>query len=179
MESINSILEILWSIDVYLGEIIKNYGYLTYLILFLIIFSENGVFFLSFLPGNTLLFTAGAFASIHSLNPYLLLLLLVLAAIVGNAFNYWTGYYFGKKIISNRRFPINPAHLERTQKFYDKYGKNAILLARFFPYIRGFTPFLAGIGKMNSRHFYHYSILGGIVWISSLVFLGYFFGKVI
>ena len=177
MDFILSIFNFILHIDVHLGEIISQYGTLSYLILFGIIFAETGLVFTPFLPGDSLLFAAGAFSALGSFNIVVLLALLWLAAILGDSVNYWLGRYFGQAIINNRRIPINQEHIERTRKFYEKYGGKTIFLARFMPIIRTFAPFVAGLGKMDYRKFIYYNIAGGFTWVFGFTLLGYFFGN--
>ena len=164
-------------IDVHLGEIIARFGMLSYVILFVIIFAETGFVFTPFLPGDSLLFAAGAFSAIGSFNVVILLLLLWIAAFLGDTVNYWIGRYFGQKIINNSKISINQEYINKTQKFYDKYGGKTIFLARFIPVIRTFAPFVAGIGKMNYKKFICYNVAGGFVWVFGFTFLGHFFGN--
>jgi len=165
-------------IDVHLGQIISTYGFTTYVILFLIIFVETGLVFVPFLPGDSLLFAAGAFAALGSLNIVSLLLLLMIAAILGDTCNYWIGHFFGQKLVDNPKVPINKEHIEETQKFFDKHGGKTIILARFVPIVRTFAPFVAGIGKMSYSEFLKNNIIGGIAWVSVATFAGYFFGNI-
>jgi membrane-associated protein len=170
MDLINTILHI----DIYLAEIVNAYGTLSYLLLFTVIFIETGLVFVPFLPGDSLLFAAGAIAAINSLNIYILIAILWLAAFAGDTANYFIGKFFGKKL-SNK---VNQEYLDRTQEFYKKYGGMTIFLARFIPIIRTFAPFVAGLGKMEYKKFFVYNIVGGFVWTSLFVGLGYFFGNI-
>jgi len=170
MDLINTILHI----DIYLAEIVNAYGTLSYLLLFAVIFIETGLVFVPFLPGDSLLFAAGAIAAINSLNIYILIAILWLAAFAGDTANYFIGKFFGKKL-SNK---VNQEYLDRTQEFYKKYGGMTIFLARFIPIIRTFAPFVAGLGKMEYKKFFVYNIVGGFVWTSLFVGLGYFFGNI-
>jgi membrane-associated protein len=165
-------------LDVHVGEIIATYGIVTYAILFVIIFVETGLVFVPFLPGDSLLFVAGAFAAVGSLNVFALLGLLMLAAVLGDTANYWIGHYFGEKIVANRRLPINERHLERTRQFFKKHGGKTIVLARFVPIIRTFAPFVAGAGSMRYPAFLFYNVTGGVAWVVVGVVAGYFFGSV-
>ena len=177
MEIFAAIFDFILHIDIHLGEIIVRYGTLSYAILFVIIFAETGFVFTPFLPGDSLLFAAGAFSAIGSFNIVVLLLLLWVAAFLGDTANYWIGRYFGQKIIDNRRIPINQEHIDKTQKFYAKHGGKTIFLARFVPIVRTFAPFVAGIGKMDYKKFIYYNATGGFVWVFGFMLLGYFFGN--
>ena len=174
MEIINFILHV----DVYLGEMIANFGAFTYAILFLIIFAETGFVFTPFLPGDSLLFAAGMFSSIDALNVWILFIILWMASFLGDNTNYWVGRFFGQKIVNNRRIPINQNHINKTQDFFREHGKKTILLARFLPIIRTFAPFVAGIGKMEYNKFIFFSFIGGFSWVAIFIFAGYFFGNV-
>jgi membrane-associated protein len=178
MEIFAGILNFILHIDAYLGDIIANYGAFAYAILFIIIFAETGFVFTPFLPGDSLLFAAGAFAALGSFNIVFLLILLWAAAFLGDTVNYWLGHFFGQKIIDNPKIPLNQEHINRTQKFYDKYGGKTIFLARFIPIIRTFAPFVGGIGKMDYKKFIVYNAAGGIVWVFGFTLLGYFFGSI-
>ncbi|OGC72815.1 hypothetical protein A2337_02105 [candidate division WWE3 bacterium RIFOXYB2_FULL_43_9] len=178
MDIISGMISFVLNIDTHLGEIIIRYGTLSYLILFFIVFAETGFVFTPFLPGDSLLFAAGAFAALGSFNVVLLFFILWLAAFLGDTANYWIGYFFGQKLISNPKIPIKKEHIDKTQAFYDKHGGKTIFLARFIPIVRTFAPFVAGIGKMRYGHFIIYNILGGLVWVSAFIFAGYFFGNI-
>ena len=178
METVRQIIDFILKIDVHLGQIIATYGTLSYAILFIILFAETGFVFTPFLPGDSLLFASGAFAAIGSFNIVILLVILWAAAFLGDTANYWIGHFFGQKIIDNPRIPINQSHIDKTQKFYGKYGCKTIFLARFVPIIRTFAPFVAGIGKMDYKKFVVYNALGGLVWSSGFTLLGYFFGNI-
>ena len=178
MEILIAIFNFILHIDTHLGAIIVKYGLLSYVILFVIIFAETGFVFTPFLPGDSLLFAAGAFAAIGSFNILILLLSLWLAAFLGDTTNYWIGHFFGQKIIDNPKIPINQEHIDKTQKFYDLHGGKTIFLARFIPIIRTFAPFVAGIGKMNYLRFLSYNVVGGILWIGLFLLGGYFFGNI-
>ena len=170
-------LEFLLHIDQYLAQITAAYGSLTYLVLWLIIFAETGFVFTPFLPGDSLLFAAGALASLGSLNLAGLLVLLWLAAFFGDTANSWIGRFFGEKIIANPKLPLNRRHLDKAQKFYDQYGGKTIFLARFIPIVRTFAPFVAGIGKMEYKRFIGFNAAGGAVWVFGFTLMGYFFGN--
>ncbi len=165
-------LDFIIHIDVHLGQLIATYGLLTYVILFVIIFVETGVVFFPFLPGDSLLFAAGAFSALGSLNPWLVFGVLSVAAVLGDTSNYWIGHIFGPKI------PIKKDYLDKTQNFFTKHGNKTIFLARFVPIVRTFAPFVAGIGKMDYKRFISYNLFGGIAWVGLFTFAGYFFGNV-
>lgn len=178
MEIIKNIIDFVLHIDVHLGAIISQYGVITYAILFGIIFVETGLVFVPFLPGDSLLFAAGAFAALGSLNVGIVIGLMMVAAIAGDTANYWIGHFFGQKLVDNPRVPINDEHIAETKKFFDKHGGKAIILARFVPIVRTFAPFVAGIGKMNYGQFISYNIIGGVTWVLVATLAGYFFGNI-
>jgi membrane-associated protein len=178
MNPILYLIDFVLHIDVHLGQIIASYGLATYIILFVIIFIETGLVFTPFLPGDSLLFAAGAFAALGSLNIVSILILLILAAILGDTCNYWIGHFFGEKLVANPKVPINKSHIEETQRFFDKHGGKTIILARFVPIVRTFAPFVAGIGRMSYKHFISYNVIGGVLWVSIASLAGYFFGNI-
>lgn len=167
-------LDMILHIDIYLGSVLSLIGNWTYLLLFIILFVETGLVFVPFLPGDSLLFTAGAFASQGYFNLWVLLVLLISAAIIGDSVNYWIGLHLGDALVK-KNF-VKKDHLEKTKTFYDKYGKKTIFLARFVPIIRTFAPFVAGIGKMEYPVFLTYNFLGGMTWVTLFLLGGYFFG---
>jgi membrane-associated protein len=179
MEFINTFFDIFIHLDKHLGSVIHSYGVWTYLVLFLIIFCETGLVVTPILPGDSLLFAAGAFAAIGSLDVVWLFILLAIAAVAGDTVNYWVGSYIGPRIFhkENVRF-LNRQYLDKTHRFYEKHGGKTIIIARFMPIIRTFAPFVAGIGKMNYFRFISYNMVGGIVWIAVFVFSGYYFGNI-
>ena len=170
MDLINIILHI----DIYLAEIVNIYGILSYLLLFIVIFIETGLVFVPFLPGDSLLFAAGAISAISSLNIYALIIILFIAAFLGDTTNYFIGKFFGNKLSAK----VNQKYLLRTQEFYKKYGGMTIFLARFIPIIRTFAPFVAGFGKMNYNKFIIYNATGGLIWVLLFTLSGYFLGNI-
>ena len=178
MEIIRSIFDFILHIDVHLGAIIASYGVLTYGILFVIIFVETGLVFVPFLPGDSLLFAAGAFAALGSLNLWIVLPLMMLAAVLGDTANYWIGHFFGHKLVENPHVPIKKEHIEETQRFFDKHGGKTIILARFVPIVRTFAPFVAGIGRMHYGQFISYNVIGGVSWVLLATLVGFFFGNI-
>jgi len=177
MQYVTMLIDFILHIDVHLAEITSTYGALSYAILFFIIFAETGFVFTPFLPGDSLLFAAGAIAALGTLNPFLIFVIIGIAAILGDTANYWIGHFFGQKIINNPRLPIKPEHIAKTQAFYEKHGGKTIILARFVPIVRTFAPFVAGIGTMEYKKFISYNIIGGLAWVSTFTFMGYFFGN--
>ena len=178
MDLIIKIVDIFIHLDKYLSEIISTYGIWTYAILFLVIFMETGFVVTPFLPGDSLLFAAGAFSALGSLNIYLLVGLLIIAAIAGDTINYWIGHKIGDKVYTSEIKWIKKEYIDRTQEFYEKHGGKTIFLARFVPIIRTFAPFVAGIGKMPYGYFISYNFIGGIVWVTLFTSVGYFFGNI-
>ena len=177
MEFLRDAIEFILHIDTHLQAIIGEYGGWTYALLILIIFAETGLVVTPFLPGDSLLFAAGTFAGLGSLNPLVLFVTLSIAAILGDTVNYWIGRAVGPRVFQKETRFIKRKHLERTQAFYAKYGGKAIVIARFMPIVRTFAPFVAGIGSMDYKRFVFYNIFGGILWIGLFVFGGYFFGN--
>ena len=175
---IKFLIDFVLHMDVHLNEIITNYGTWTYGILFFVIFMETGFVVTPFLPGDSLLFAAGTFAALGSLNPYYLFGLLSVAAVLGDTINYSIGAYIGERAFSGNIKLLKQEHLERTQKFYEKHGGKTIILARFIPIIRTFAPFVAGVGTMKYSRFITYNVVGGIAWVAIFTFLGYFFGNI-
>jgi membrane-associated protein len=177
MEIITFFIDFIVHLDEHLHQIITTYGAWSYGILFLVIFLETGVVVTPFLPGDSLLFAAGAIASLGAFNPFLLFGLLFVAAVIGDGVNYSIGNKIGERILaSNTRF-IKREHIDKTEAFYEKHGGKTIVLARFVPIIRTFAPFVAGIGSMQYRKFAVYNILGAFLWTSIFLSLGYFFGN--
>lgn len=178
MEIVKTLIDFILHIDTHLGELITQYGTLTYAILFVIIFVETGLVIMPFLPGDSLLFAGGAFAALGSLNIFVLLVVLMAAAVLGDTANYWIGHFFGEKLIANPRIPIKKEHIEKTEKFFAKHGGKTIILARFVPIVRTFAPFVAGVGKMHYGNFISYNVIGGIAWVLLFTLAGFFFGNI-
>ncbi|WP_294357972.1 DedA family protein [uncultured Clostridium sp.] len=164
--------------DRYIPMIMDNYGVLIYVLLFLIIFCETGLVVTPFLPGDSIIFACGALAAISGMNIVVLIIVFWAAAILGDGANYLIGKKLGEKLVnSNNRF-IKKSYIDKAQSFYEKYGSKAIVLARFVPIVRTFAPFVAGIGKMCYKKFGVFNIIGGTVWISLFLALGFFFGNI-
>jgi membrane-associated protein len=170
-------IDFILHLDKYLDLIIRSVGIWTYLILFGVIFVETGVVIMPFLPGDSLLFAAGAMSGLGSLNVFVLFFSLAAAAVLGDTINYWIGHSLGPKVFTSDSRLFKREHLERTQTFYAKHGGKTIFLARFIPIIRTFAPFVAGVGKMRYGYFLSYNIFGGIIWTGLFIFAGYFFGN--
>lgn len=179
MEYVHFLVDFILNIDVHLSELVANYGIWVYVILFLIIFCETGLVVTPFLPGDSLMFVAGALASLptNDLHVHWLVMVLVVAAILGDASNYVIGRLFGEKLFRNPDSRIfKQSYLEKTHVFYEKYGGKTIILARFVPIVRTFAPFVAGMGRMSYKHFASYNVIGGIVWVVIFCYAGFFFG---
>ncbi len=179
MELIKLAVDFLLHMDKYLSMIVEATGIWTYIVLFVVIFIETGLVVTPFLPGDSLLFAAGALAAsaAHVLDVKILFFALALAAVLGDTANYWIGHYIGPKVFKTESRWLKKEYLDRTQAFYDKHGGKTIFLARFIPIIRTFAPFVAGIGKMRYGYFITYNVVGGIVWTALFIFGGYFFGN--
>ena len=177
MDFIMQIVDFILHVDKYLDMIIAAVGNWTYVVLFIIIFIETGLVVTPFLPGDSLLFAAGAFAARGAFDVILLYVLMAFAAVLGDTANYWIGHYIGPRVFTTKSRLFKKEYLDRTQAFYEKHGGKTIFLARFIPIIRTFAPFVAGVGKMTYGHFITYNIVGGIVWTAVFIFGGYFFGN--
>ena len=172
-------LDLFLHIDDHLRQLTADYGGWTYGILFLVVFCETGLVVTPFLPGDSLLFAAGAIASLGSLNIWVLCGVLFVAAVLGDTVNYHVGLFLGPKVLSVKLSRwLNPQHLKRTEEFYAKYGAMTIILARFVPIVRTFAPFVAGVGRMNCARFLLYNIVGGALWVLSMTLAGYFLGEI-
>ncbi|XXN65676.1 DedA family protein [Enterobacter ludwigii] len=179
MEFIHFLIDFILHIDVHLAELVAQYGIWIYAILFLILFCETGLVVTPFLPGDSLLFVAGALAALpgNDLNVHLMVTLLVIAAILGDAVNYTIGRLFGEKLFSNPNSKIfRRSYLDKTHAFYDRHGGKTIILARFVPIVRTFAPFVAGMGHMSYRHFALFNVTGALLWVLLFSYAGYLFG---
>jgi len=176
MELVTFLIDLFLHLDTYLDTIITQYGAWTYGILFAVIFVETGLVIMPFLPGDSLLFAAGTFAALGSLNLWYLLGLLMVAAILGDTVNYSIGHYLGERAYNIKW--IKKEYLDKTHAFFEKHGGIAIFLARFVPIVRTFAPFVAGIGKMSYGYFITYNFVGGITWVALFTLAGYFFGNI-
>jgi membrane-associated protein len=177
MDFVRTVMDLFLHLDEHLNQIVTTYGVWTHLILFAIVFAETGLVVTPFLPGDSLLFAAGALAAIGSLDLWLLVVLLIGAAILGDTVNYWVGAWIGPRAFSgNVRF-LRKDYLDRTHAFYEKHGGKTIILARFIPIIRTFAPFVAGVGAMTYPRFILYNVTGALLWVGLFVPLGYFFGN--
>jgi membrane-associated protein len=176
MDILQFLIDLFLHLDEHLSAVIAQYGMWTYALLFFVIFMETGFVVTPFLPGDSLLFAAGTFAALGSLNVWLLLALLGVAAVAGDTANYWIGHYLGDRAYQIKW--IKREYLERTHAFFEKHGGKTILLARFVPIVRTFAPFVAGIGRMSYGYFISYNVFGGIMWVSVFTLAGYLFGNI-
>lgn len=179
MEFLHFLVDFILHIDVHLAELVAQYGIWIYAILFLILFCETGLVVTPFLPGDSLLFVAGALAALpgNDLNVHLMVALLVVAAVLGDAVNYTIGRLFGERLFSNPNSKIfRRSHLDKTHAFYARHGGKTIILARFVPIVRTFAPFVAGMGHMSYRHFALFNVTGALLWVLLFSYAGYLFG---
>lgn len=178
MDLLPRIIDLFLHLDQHLGQLISQYGTWTHLILFLIVFCETGLVVTPFLPGDSLLFAAGTFAALGALDLWLLVLLLIIAAIAGDTVNYWIGAYIGPRAFRGDIRFLRKEYLDRTHAFYEKHGGKTIILARFVPIIRTFAPFVAGVGAMSYPKFLVYNVVGAVLWVGLFVLGGYLFGNI-
>ena len=178
MNFIFQVIRFILHIDVYLSQIITQYGAWTYGLLFFVIFMETGFVVTPFLPGDSLIFAAATFAARGALNPWLLFILMAIAAFAGDTANYWIGHAIGAKAYTGEVKWIKKEYMERTHVFFEKHGGKTIFLARFVPIIRTFTPFVAGVSKMPYGYFITWNLVGGATWVATFTLLGYFFGNI-
>lgn len=178
MDLLLGLVDFVLHIDRHLARIVQDYGFYTHLILFAIVFLETGIVVTPFLPGDSLLFVAGTLAALGGMDVYLLIALLITAAILGDTVNYWIGKWAGPEIFrKDTGRLLNKNHLKKAHEFYERHGGKAIVLARFVPIVRTFAPFVAGIGLMNYAHFLFFNVIGGVMWVLMFVLGGYFFGN--
>jgi len=179
MQILKGLLDFVLHLDKHLSPIIHEYGAWTYLLLFAIVFCETGLVVTPFLPGDSLLFAAGAFAANGSLSVWVLAAALIAAAILGDTANYWIGHFLGHRLLNARRRVIKPEHLAYTHEFFEKYGGKTVIIARFVPIVRTFAPFVAGLGSMSYGRFMSYNVIGGTAWVLLCTFAGYWFGNLL
>jgi membrane-associated protein len=178
VDLIRQLIDVFLHLDRHLADVTRDYGTWTNALLFVIVFCETGLVVTPFLPGDSLLFTAGALASLGSLNVWLLFVVLAAAAILGDTANYWIGKRIGPRAFDGTIRFLKQEHLRKTEIFYEKHGRKTIILARFVPIVRTFAPFVAGVGSMSYPTFLAYNVIGGVAWVAICVFSGYFFGNV-
>lgn len=171
-------MDVILHVDKSLGFLIKEYGTLVYMVLFLIVFCETGLVVLPFLPGDTLLFIGGAFCATGEMNIWLLMGMLIIAATTGNTLNYWIGSVIGHKVYTHDYRWLDKKALQRTHAFYEHHGGKTIILSRFVPIVRTFAPFVAGVSEMTFSKFQFFNITGALMWVVGLVSAGYFFGNI-
>jgi membrane-associated protein len=176
MELVSLFIDIMLHLDDYLVQLIRDYGAWIYVILFLVVFAETGLVVTPFLPGDSLLFVAGTLAAAGGMDIGLLILLLCIAAILGDSVNYAIGSRVGERMVRSGRL-VKPEHIEHTHDFFERYGGKTIVIARFVPIVRTFAPFVAGLGKMSYPRFLTFNVAGGILWVVSLTLAGYYFGN--
>lgn len=178
MEFLKQVADFFLHLDKHLSEVISQYGVWTHVLLFVIVFCETGLVITPFLPGDSLLFAAGTFAALGSLNVWILVLTLTIAAILGDTVNYWIGKRIGPAAFSGQLPFLKQAHLRKTEEFYVRHGRKTIILARFVPIVRTFAPFVAGVGSMDYGRFLAYNVIGGVVWVWMFTLAGYYFGNI-
>jgi membrane-associated protein len=177
MNFILYLIDLILHLDKYLGQIFQTYGTWTFALMFFVIFMETGFVVTPFLPGDSLIFAAGAFAGLGYLNVGILFVVLAVAAIAGDTANYWIGHYIGPRAFSGSVRFLKKEYLDKTHAFYEKHGGKTIIIARFIPIIRTFAPFVAGVGAMTYPKFIAYNVIGGLAWVALFTFGGYFFGN--
>ncbi len=178
MDIILKVFDFILHIDTYLSDIISQYGAWTLALLFIIVFMETGFVVTPFLPGDSLIFAAATFAARGALNPWLMFILLAIAAVAGDTVNYWIGHRVGSRAYTGEVKWIKKEYMERTHVFFEKHGGKTIFLARFVPIIRTFAPFVAGVSQMSYGFFLRWNVIGGITWVATFTLLGYFFGNI-
>jgi membrane-associated protein len=175
MELLAWFWDLIVHLDVRLAEFVQLYGVWVYVLLFAIVFCETGLVVTPFLPGDSLLFVVGALAAVGNMDLFLVMAVLVIAALCGDNVNYWVGRWFGTNLLSKW---INPAHLQRTHNFYARHGGKTIIIARFMPIVRTYVPFVAGLGAMAYGRYLAFCVAGALLWVGSLCTAGYFFGNI-
>ena len=178
LDVIPDLIDLFIHLDKYLPDMVASYGNLIYILLFVIIFCETGLVITPFLPGDSLLFITGTIAGIGSLNIGILLILIYIAAILGDTVNYFIGKFVARKIIDMNLPMIRQEHLDKTHEYFDRFGPLTIIIARFAPFVRTFAPFLAGMGSMRYRIFLAYNIIGGVLWVTTFLLAGYYLGTI-
>lgn len=179
MELVTQFIDMMLHLDKHLQALTTEYGVWAYAILFVIIFCETGLIVTPFLPGDSLLFAAGALAATGAFSLPTLLVLFAVSAILGDTVNYWMGLRFGERILAMQKIPfVKREHIDHTRKFFERYGNKTIVLARFVPIVRTFAPFVAGVGQMSYRQFMSFNVVGGLAWVLSCTFAGYLFGNI-
>jgi membrane-associated protein len=178
VELLATFLDFFLHLDRHLTELVQEYGVWTYGILFLIVFCETGLVVTPFLPGDSLLFASGSLAALGGMDPILLSVLLIVAAVLGDMVNYWAGHFFGMRIFKPGARILKREYLDRTHDFYERYGAKTIVIARFVPIVRTFAPFVAGMGSMQYRRFFFYNVTGAVLWVVICVGAGYAFGNI-
>jgi membrane-associated protein len=179
VELISAFIDLVLNLDKHLVAMVAQYGAWIYAILFAVIFSETGFVVTPFLPGDSLLFVAGAVAATGAMNVHLLVVLLIAAAVLGNSVNYAIGRWLGRHFFTDRGSRwLNPRHLDKAHAFYEKHGGKAIVISRFLPIVRTYVPFVAGMGSMPPARFTAFNVAGGVLWITSLAYAGFFFGNI-
>jgi membrane-associated protein len=179
LELFATFLDIVLHLDRHLVALVQEYGVWIYAILFAIIFAETGFVVTPFLPGDSLLFVAGAVAASGAMDVHLLVVLLVVAAIAGNSVNYAIGRWLGKKFFTDKGSRwLNPRHLDKAHAFYEEHGGKAVIISRFLPIVRTYIPFVAGMGQMDPGRYTAFNVAGGVLWVASLAYLGFFFGNI-
>lgn len=179
MDLLSSLIDFILHIDHHLDALLREYGLWTYGILSLIVFVETGLVVAPFLPGDSLLFAAGMMAARGALDPWILFVVLTIAAILGDNMNYWIGRYLGPRVLKNESSRIfNPSHLARTHEYFERYGAATVVIARFVPIVRTFAPFVAGVGAMSYPRYLTYSVFGAILWVGICNFAGYLLGNI-
>ncbi|MDF3052183.1 MAG: hypothetical protein K0S19_288 [Geminicoccaceae bacterium] len=178
MDLLHRIVDLFLHLDLHLGQLISEYGTWTHLILFMVVFCETGLVITPFLPGDSLLFAAGTFAALGALDLWLIVVLLIIAAIIGDTVNYWVGSYIGPRAFRGDIRFLRKEYLDRTHAFYERHGGKTIIMARFIPIIRTFAPFVAGVGAMSYGRFLTYNVVGAVLWVGIFVLGGYFFGNI-